>query len=186
MVGPLLTQLLEICTEAHPGWDILSSDRDAELRSFAPATSALPIDGGSGAGGPLGGPPPPHLRRGAGAASVSGFDAEKGVGEYIDSAIRLRQWRWGSNATAWSTSGGRAATWKRGARAEVEPQCGSAELERAQVGHCLSSGWTADLHRWFRGSIRTFLFLRILLTGFQAHARAKRQPSDLCVLAARV
>ncbi len=46
-------QLLDFCTEAHPGWDNLSGNRDAELRKNAPATGVISSDEGSGAGGPL-------------------------------------------------------------------------------------------------------------------------------------
>ncbi len=47
LVDPLQIQLLGFCTEAHPGWDNLSGERDAELRKNAPSTGE-----GSGAGGP--------------------------------------------------------------------------------------------------------------------------------------
>ena len=52
LVGPLLTQLLEICTEAHPGWDNLSGERDAELRRIAPAGGVFSMRfAGAGGGG---------------------------------------------------------------------------------------------------------------------------------------
>ncbi len=120
LVGPLQIQLLEMCTEAHPGWDNLSGDRDAELRRFAPAVGVVSTVRASvraGLWGPATSAPPPGRRRRA--------CQRKG-------------------AERWATA------------------------------------WVAE------SAARLDFLSRILLTGFRAHVRVRRQRNHLCGRAARV